>query len=75
VRSSTPDIPKSGVLQPHFSMDETGAFRTVGGRLAVSREYMDLEALMGPKTEEQIGAMSPERWARLLETDEKASNF
>jgi hypothetical protein len=56
-------------------MDETGAFRTVGGRLAVSREYMDLEALMGPKTEEQIGAMSPERWARLLETDEKASNF
>ncbi len=37
-------------LEPDFTMDETGAFVTLDGRFALSRERMDLRGLIGPLT-------------------------
>ena len=56
-------------LEPHFTLDEAGAFVTPGGgRFALGRERQDLEGLMGPRTRELQEAIdaAPERWARFL---------
>jgi hypothetical protein len=37
-------------LEPDFTMDETGAFVTLDGRFALSRERVDLRGLIGPLT-------------------------
>src|SRR3712207_5914889 len=64
-------------LEPDFTMDETGAFVTLDGRFAVSRERMDLRGLMGPRTVEIQEAITntPQRWQRFLEVDDVAAEI
>jgi hypothetical protein len=62
-------------LEPHFSIDEEGAFRTKDGELAVNREHMDLQTLTRRKAEEYIEAMSAKRWEHFLEADEEAAEL
>ncbi len=59
---------------PYFTLHEDGAFRTVGGKFAVSLHRLNIQGLFrkDPTREEQ--AISAERWRRLLEEDEAAAD-
>lgn len=63
--------------EPDFTLDAAGAFVTPDGRFAVSRRRMDLQGLMGPRTEEiqEAIANTPERWARFLASAEEATDL
>jgi hypothetical protein len=59
---------------PYFTLGEDDAFRTVGGKFAVSLHRLNIQGLFrkDPTREEQ--AISAERWRRLLEEDEAAAD-
>ena len=64
-------------IEPHFTLDGSGTFVTLDGRLAVGPRRMDIQGLMGPATaaqQEEI-ANKPERWERFLAADEEASDL
>ena len=62
-------------LEPDFTLDAEGAFWTLDGRFAVSLQRIDLQGLMGPRTEEMQETMPRERWERFLESDEEAAEL
>ena len=62
-------------IEPDFTLDEEGVFRTLDGRFALSRERMDLGGLMGPRTQRIEEATPPERWHRFLAADEEACDL
>jgi hypothetical protein len=62
------------VREPYFSLGEDGAFRTVGGRFAVSPSRLDLQGLFRSDPTREEEAISAERWERLLEEDEEAAD-
>lgn len=62
-------------LEPSFTLDERSAFWTLDGRFAVSPWRVDLRAIMGPRTEELVEKIPPERWTRFLVADVEAAEF
>jgi hypothetical protein len=62
-------------IEPRHTVDEAGAFWSLDGRLACSRTHMDLQALMGHRTEELEEAIPPERWGRFLAHDGEAKDL
>jgi hypothetical protein len=64
-------------LEPDFTLDERGAFVTLDGRFAVSCERIDLQGLLGARTQEiqETIAKLPERWERFLLADEEAEEL
>ena len=64
-------------IEPHFTLDGSGTFVTLDGRLAVGPRRMDIQGLMGPATaaqQEEI-ANTPERWERFLAEDDEAADL
>jgi hypothetical protein len=60
--------------EPYFTLGEDDAFRTVGGKFAVSLHRLNIQGLFrkDPTREEQ--AISAERWERLLAEDDEAAD-
>ena len=60
--------------EPYFTLGEDDAFRTVGGKFAVSLHRLNIQGLFrkDPTREEQ--AISAERWERLLDEDDEAAD-
>jgi hypothetical protein len=60
--------------EPYFTLGEDDAFRTVGGKFAVSLHRLNIQGLFrkDPTPEEQ--AISAERWERLLSEDDEAAD-
>ena len=61
--------------EPGLTLDAKGAFVTLDGRFALSRERQDLRGLMGPETRRQQEAVPPERWDRFLGEDGEAADL
>src|SRR5918999_3240011 len=59
-------------VEPYFTLDERDAFFTLDGRFALSRNRMDLRALMGPLTEQIVESIPPGRWGQFLAAEEEA---
>jgi hypothetical protein len=59
-------------LEPYFTLDERDRFLTLDGRFALSRNRMDLQALMGPLTEQIQESIPSERWGQFLASDGQA---
>ena len=62
-------------VDPGFTLDEEGAFFTLDGRFALSRQRMDLRALMGPQTVKLKESIPLERWGEFLDADEEAADL
>ena len=62
-------------VEPYLTLDEPDAFFTLDGRFALSRNRMDLRALMGPLTEQIVESIPPERWGQWLAADEQAAEL
>ena len=62
-------------VEPPFTLDSQDRFLTLDGRFALSRNRMDLRALMGPLTEQIQESIPPERWGRFLAADEQAAEL
>jgi hypothetical protein len=64
-------------LEPRFTLDDSeagDAFVTLDGRFAVSRDRINLPALMGPRTEAIEEAIPPDRWGCFLAADDEAAD-
>jgi hypothetical protein len=61
--------------EPPFTLDERDRFLTLDGRFALSRNRMDLRALMGPLTEQIVESIPCERWGQFLAADEQAAEL
>lgn len=59
---------------PYFTLDETGAFRTVDGRFAVSPDRLNIQGLFRKDPTREEEAIAAERWERFLEEDEEAAD-
>jgi hypothetical protein len=59
---------------PYFTLHEDGAFRTVGGKFAVSLHRLNIRGLFrkDPTPEEEANAAR--RWERLIEEDKQAAD-
>ena len=62
-------------VEPYFTLDERDAFLTLDGRFALSRNRMDLRALMRPLTEQIVESIPSERWGQFLAADEQAAKL
>jgi hypothetical protein len=62
-------------VEPYLTLDERDRFLTLDGRFALSRNRMDLRALMGPLTEQIQESIPSERWEQLLAADEQAADL
>jgi hypothetical protein len=61
--------------EPTLTLDGAGAFVTLDGRFALSRERQDARAQMGPETRRQQEAVPPERWGEFLDADDMAADL
>ena len=62
-------------VDPGFTLDEEGVFFTLDGRFALSRQRMDLQALMGPQTMKLKESIPLEWWREFLNADEEAAKL
>jgi hypothetical protein len=60
--------------EPYFTLGEDDAFRTVGGKFAVSLHRLNIQGLFRKDPTREEDAVAAERWERFLEEDEEAAD-